>query len=75
MAGMMEFRRPDEPLDQRRIGAIVDATRELLPGGDLDHRRDEWVGSRPCTTNGEPSDFVEIRAQGILLRRLSLQPV
>ena len=72
---MMEFRRPDEPLDQRRIGAIVDATRELLPGGDLDHRRDEWVGSRPCTTNGEPSDFVEIRAQGILLRRLSLQPV
>ena len=54
VAGMMEFRRADEPLDQRRIGAIVEATRELLPGVDLDRRRDEWVGSRPCTTDGLP---------------------
>lgn len=54
VAGMMEFRRADEPLDQRRIRAIVDATRDLLPGVDLDHRRDEWVGSRPCTTDGLP---------------------
>jgi D-amino-acid dehydrogenase len=54
VAGMMEFRRADEPLDQRRIGAIVEATRELLPGVDLDLRRDEWVGSRPCTTDGLP---------------------
>lgn len=54
VAGMMEFRRADEPLDRRRIEAIVAATRELLPGVDLDHRRDEWVGSRPCTTDGMP---------------------
>lgn len=54
VAGMMEFRRPHEPLDQRRIRAIVDATRDLLPGVDLDHRSDEWVGSRPCTTDGLP---------------------
>ena len=54
VAGMMEFRRPGEPLDQRRIRAIVDATRELLPGVDFDHRSDEWVGSRPCTTDGLP---------------------
>ncbi|PWN01227.1 amino acid dehydrogenase [Nocardioides silvaticus] len=54
VAGMMEFRRADEPLDPRRIEAIVEATRALLPGVDLDHRTDEWVGSRPCTTDGLP---------------------
>jgi D-amino-acid dehydrogenase len=54
VAGMMEFRRPDEALDKRRIGAIVDAVRPLLDGVDLDDRRDEWVGSRPCTSDGLP---------------------
>lgn len=54
VAGMMEFRRPDEPLDQRRIRAIVDALRPLLDGVDLDRRRTEWVGSRPCTSDGLP---------------------
>ncbi|WP_322937743.1 NAD(P)/FAD-dependent oxidoreductase [Nocardioides bizhenqiangii] len=54
VAGMMELRRPDEPLDQRRIRAIVEATRELLPGVDFDRRSDEWVGSRPCTADGLP---------------------
>lgn len=54
VAGMMEFRRPEEPLDQRRIAAIVAAARPLLAGADLDDRRDEWVGSRPCTTDGLP---------------------
>ncbi len=54
VAGMMEFRRPEESLDQRRIRAIVDAVRPLLPGVDLDRRRDEWVGSRPCTADGLP---------------------
>lgn len=54
VAGMMEFRRPDEPLDPRRISAIVDAVRDYLPGVRLDERRDEWVGSRPCTTDGLP---------------------
>ncbi|MFG2091446.1 NAD(P)/FAD-dependent oxidoreductase [Spirillospora sp. NPDC048824] len=54
VAGMMEFRRPDAPLDPRRIKAIVEAVRPLLRGADLDDRRDEWVGSRPCTRDGLP---------------------
>ena len=54
VAGMMEFRRPDEALDQRRIKAMVEAARPLLRGADLDHREDEWVGSRPCTIDGLP---------------------
>lgn len=54
VAGMMEFRSPDEPLDQRRIDAIVQASAPFLRGVDLQHRQDEWVGSRPCTTDGLP---------------------
>jgi D-amino-acid dehydrogenase len=54
VAGMMEFRDPDAALDPRRIDAIVTATRPLLNGVDLANRRDEWVGSRPCTTDGLP---------------------
>lgn len=54
VAGMMEFRRPDAPLDPRRIKAIVESTRPLLRGADLDHRQDEWVGSRPVTADGLP---------------------
>ena len=54
VAGMMEFRRPEAPLDQRRIQAIVAAARPLLVGADLDHRQDEWVGARPVTSDGLP---------------------
>jgi D-amino-acid dehydrogenase len=54
IAGMMEFRGPDQPLDPRRIRAIVEAVRPYLRGVDLDDRRDEWVGSRPCTPDGLP---------------------
>ncbi|UYP18275.1 FAD-binding oxidoreductase [Rhodococcus sp. Z13] len=54
IAGMMEFRAPETPLDPRRIRAIVDATRPLLRGIDWDARREEWVGSRPCTADGLP---------------------
>jgi glycine/D-amino acid oxidase-like deaminating enzyme len=54
VAGMMEFRRPGDPLDPRRIAAIVDGVRPFLTGVDLDDRRDEWVGSRPCTPDGLP---------------------
>ncbi|TYK52900.1 NAD(P)/FAD-dependent oxidoreductase [Actinomadura decatromicini] len=54
VAGMMEFRDPEAPLDPRRIDAIVAAARPLLRGADLDDRRDEWVGSRPCTRDGLP---------------------
>src|SRR5699024_4126241 len=54
VAGMMEFRRPDAPLDPRRIRAIVEAVRPLLRGADLEDRSAEWVGSRPCTPDGLP---------------------
>jgi len=54
VAGMMEFRAPDAALDRRRIDAIVEATRPLLAGVDLDDRQDEWVGSRPVTADGLP---------------------
>jgi glycine/D-amino acid oxidase-like deaminating enzyme len=54
VAGMMEFRRPGEPLDPRRIAAVVDAVRPFLRGADLDDRHNEWVGSRPCTPDGLP---------------------
>jgi D-amino-acid dehydrogenase len=54
VAGMMEFRRPEEPLDPRRIRAVVDAVAPFLHDLDLDDRRDEWVGSRPCTPDGVP---------------------
>ena len=54
VAGMMEFRAPDAALDMRRITAIVDAARPLLRRAGVDDRQDEWVGSRPCTTDGLP---------------------
>ena len=54
VAGMMEFRRPDAPLDPRRVAAIVDAARPMLRGVDWEARTDEWVGSRPCTADGLP---------------------
>lgn len=55
VAGMMEFRRPEVPVDPRRIEAIVDATRPMFGAGvDFSDRRDEWVGSRPCTADGLP---------------------
>ncbi|MFB7842523.1 FAD-dependent oxidoreductase [Microbacterium sp. NPDC056052] len=59
VAGMMEFRAADAPLDPRRIRAISDAVRPLLrtdgPGAaDLDATTEQWVGSRPCTADGLP---------------------
>lgn len=54
IAGMMEFKRPDAPLDPRRIEVIVETARPLLNGIDWATRSDEWVGSRPCTPDGLP---------------------
>lgn len=54
VAGMMEFRRPDALLDPRRIDAIVQAARPMLTGVDWNARTSEWVGSRPCTSDGLP---------------------
>lgn len=52
VAGTMEFRGPDELLQQRRIQAIVNSVRPLFRGVDLDDRSHEWVGSRPVTPDG-----------------------
>lgn len=54
VAGMMEFRAPEEPLDPRRINAVIDAVRPLFRGVAFEERAEEWVGSRPCTTDGLP---------------------
>ncbi|MCB7135562.1 FAD-dependent oxidoreductase [Cellulosimicrobium marinum] len=54
IAGTMEFRGPDEPLQPRRIDAILASVRHLFRGVDLDDRHDEWVGSRPVTPDGLP---------------------
>lgn len=54
IAGMMEFRKPDAPMDPRRIQALVDEAGTLLKGAHLDQREDEWVGARPCTADGLP---------------------
>lgn len=52
IAGTMEFRGPDEPLQPQRIASIVKHARGMFVGVDLDDRRDAWVGSRPVTTDG-----------------------
>ena len=54
VAGMMEFRSADAPLDPRRIQAIIDAASPMYTGIDWTDRKEEWVGSRPCTTDGLP---------------------
>lgn len=54
LAGMMEFRRPEAALDERRVMAIAESVRPFLSGVDLDKRTDVWVGSRPCTPDGLP---------------------
>ena len=54
IAGTMEFRRPDEPLQPRRIQAIITQARTLFRDIDLHDRQDEWVGSRPVTPDGLP---------------------
>ena len=54
MAGSMEFRRPHDRLDPRRILAMVEAARPMLRNVDLDDRTDEWVGPRPVSVDGLP---------------------
>ncbi|WP_322645563.1 NAD(P)/FAD-dependent oxidoreductase [Oerskovia flava] len=54
VAGTMEFRGADEPLQRGRIDAILAGVRDLFTGVDLDDRHDEWVGARPVTPDGLP---------------------
>jgi D-amino-acid dehydrogenase len=54
VAGTMEFRPPDAPLDRRRIDAIVRGARDWLPGAGWDAIAGGWVGPRPVTADGLP---------------------
>ena len=54
ITGTMELQAPEVSLDRRRIVRMVDAARPLLSGVDWEARREEWVGSRPCTADGLP---------------------
>jgi D-amino-acid dehydrogenase len=54
VAGTMEFRKPDAPLDEARVEAIIASARPWLTGIRWDERTDVWVGSRPVTTDGRP---------------------
>lgn len=54
VAGTMEFRRAHDPVDPRRIDAIVRGAQPLLQGLDWDQVRDVWVGSRPVVADGLP---------------------
>ncbi|WP_372698862.1 NAD(P)/FAD-dependent oxidoreductase [Arthrobacter sp. JSM 101049] len=54
VAGMMEFRNADAPLDPRRIQAIINGASPMFTGIDWEDRQEEWVGARPCTADGLP---------------------
>lgn len=66
VAGTMEFRGPDDPLDPARIDAIVASARPLLHGVDWEERTDEWVGPRPVTPDGLPV-VGETKAPGVFV--------
>ncbi|WP_460801130.1 NAD(P)/FAD-dependent oxidoreductase [Microbacterium sp. GXF6406] len=66
IAGTMEFRGPDEPFQARRVQAIINQSRKLLRGVDIENRQDEWVGSRPVTPDGLPLAG-ETRAPGVFV--------
>jgi D-amino-acid dehydrogenase len=54
VAGTMEFKPADDPLDQRRIHAIVRTAQDFLPGVDWSTLAHTWVGPRPVTADGLP---------------------
>ncbi|MET4060728.1 D-amino-acid dehydrogenase [Arthrobacter sp. UYP6] len=54
IAGTMEFRGPDEPLQTGRIEAILASVRPLFTRMDLADLQDIWVGARPVTPDGLP---------------------
>ena len=54
LAGTMEFRSADAPLDERRIDAIVRSARDYLDGADWRTLSGSWVGPRPVTADGLP---------------------
>lgn len=55
IAGTMEFKGADEPMDAARIASIIATAKPLLNGIDWSSVRDQWVGSRPVTADGLPA--------------------
>ncbi|KOV86278.1 FAD-binding oxidoreductase [Nocardia sp. NRRL S-836] len=64
VAGTMEFRGPDAPLDEARVDAIIASARPLLDGVGWEDRTDVWVGPRPVTPDGRPL-IGETRMRGV----------
>jgi D-amino-acid dehydrogenase len=54
LAGTMEFHPVDHPLIEERISAIVRSCAPYLRDVDWTSIEDQWVGSRPLTTDGLP---------------------
>lgn len=54
LSAMMEFRKPGDAADLRRIDMMVTAAQSMLSGIDFQDRSDEWVGSRAITPDGRP---------------------
>jgi len=54
VAGTMEFRKPEFPLDERRIDGIVQSCRPYMEGIEWSSREGAWVGARPVTADGLP---------------------
>ncbi len=54
VAGTMEFRGPDDPLDSARVRAVAASAGRMLDGVRWDQMRDVWVGPRPVTADGLP---------------------
>ena len=54
VVGTMEFRRADDPPDQRQIRAIIRSAQKYLPSIDWSTVTGAWVGPRPVTADGLP---------------------
>jgi D-amino-acid dehydrogenase len=54
VAGVMDFRAPEAPLDRGRVAAMAADLQVMLAGTDAARRTAEWAGARPCTPDGLP---------------------
>lgn len=50
----MDLNTVERPFDPLRLRSVVDAARPMMTGIDWESRSEEWVGSRPCTSDGIP---------------------
>lgn len=54
ISAVMDIEHPDAPFNPKRIDTIIRAAQTLMPEIDYSDREGEWVGSRPCTSDGLP---------------------